>query len=423
MDLLFFVRRELLAARIDPAWTDEVIEEAWQKSLSEAATRALTLNGITNRVPFVIGDDWRIDQQTSDLFLLLSGQVLGRTSMESYARHVFRFLQTMKLEGGSIASVTKRKMADYKRTRIAQGISPRSWNTEASVLKSFFAVVAEFSEVRSDNPCDQINWTIGGASVAEDDPDFITLADFQRFRDEGLGAGTYGMRNVAFGNVLLTSAMRLNEGNSFLKTELWEPEKVNTFAGRSIPYLVSKDVSKGSKSRTVRITKSAYESMRAYDQTLRPGLVAKGRANGLYDADPASFWLNQSGAPIGKIGWGDIFRRASKQTGIKASPKTLRHTCAVYLLSRFLKIMLKKAFDLEALREEAHDLRSRKQTNIYGSIFGDPLRKVQKYLGHAHYETTFIYLDVLGSHHAVNDEALAVFDEVISAEEAYDVIF
>jgi hypothetical protein len=45
---------------------------------------------------------------------------------------------------------------------------------------------------------------------------------------------------------------------------------------------------------------------------------------------------------------------------------------------------------------------------------------VQKYLGHKSYETTFVYLDVLGSHKGLNDEDLAVFDKVIGAEESYD---
>ena len=419
MDHLFYVERGLLGAELDPLVCGEPLERAWHGNLRESAQNALTVAGVTNRVPFVIRSDGSLDEATSDLLLLLAGTVPGRTSMESYGRHVFRLLQAMRQQGASIETITSRQLSDYKRRRNADGLKPRSWNTEASVLKSFFDVVI-LAKVRRDNPCDHKGWFNSGASVAPEEPDFITLAQFEQFRNEGLAVGQYGLRNVAFANMLLTSGMRLNEGNSFSRIELLEPEQVNRIKGASIKYPVAASSAKGSKPRTVRITKSAYQDMRVYNQTLRDNMIETAIAEGVYETPPEDFWLNQSGEPMGRAGWDYVFRAASERSGIKATPKTLRHTCAVYLLSRFLKIMLRAAIDAT---EEARSMRGRSTGQIFNSIFGDPLRKVQKYLGHAYYETTFIYLDILGSHDQVNDEALAVFDQVISAEEAFDVAF
>lgn len=420
MDLLFYVRRNKLESALNTLGCPEPLEQAWHTSLRESAQRALTVLGVTDRVPFVIRPDGEIDEATSNLLLLFSGEIPGRTTMESYGRHVFRLLQTIRQEGATIGSVTRKQMSDYKRRRNAEGIKPASWNAEASALKSFFDVVVDLAELREDNPCEQRNWSHVGASVAANEPDFITLAQFEQFRDQGLAFGPYALRNVAFSNMLLTSAMRLNEGNSFLKDELLTPEAVNRAKGRSIKYKVPPSSAKGSKERWVRISKSAYQSMRVYDESLRDNMVEKGLANGIYPEEPECFWLNQHNLPIGLAGWEHVFREASDRSGIKATPKTLRHTSAVYLLSRFLQFMLSAAADAT---EEAKAMQGRTPSQIYQSIFGDPLRKVQLYLGHARYETTFIYLDILGSHDQINDDALAVFDQVISAEEAFDVTF
>ena len=149
-------------------------------------------------------------------------------------------------------------------------------------------------------------------------------------------------------------------------------------------------------------------------------MIESAIAEGLYKEPPSKFWLNQHKLPMGRMGWIDTFNRASVRSGIKATPKTLRHTCAVYLLSRLLKAMLSS---IDEARAEAEKIKGHSPTQIFNSIFGDPLRRVQKYLGHKDYDTTFIYLDILGSHDQITDDALAVFDQVISAEEAFDVEF
>lgn len=421
MDLVF-TRRELLDERLDNEVLGAPYESLWREQFSSLSKRALVTAGVDDRVPFVLLADGLVDLNLATLFRTFAGQTAGRTTMHSYAQHAIRLVRHLTELGTSVAKVSPAQLAAYRRLRNASGIEPLSWNSEAAALKSFFDA-AVLLELRPDNPCNfpTLIWYHKGPQVEPDAPDFITLQQFQQFRDVGLGFGRFGLRNVAFANLLLTSGMRLDEGNDYLTDWLPDVEAIENAPGQSLPHKIRAEAAKGHRSRTVRVSKAAFDSMRMYDTLLRDEQVATALAKGKYDAAPGKFWLNQEGFPMGKIGWGDVFRRASERSGIKASPKTLRHTCAVYLLSRLLKNSL---VSVSEAREEAQKMRGSTPSKIYESVFGDPLRKVQKYLGHKHYETTFTYLDVLGSHQGIDDEALAVFDRVIGTEEGYlDVAF
>lgn len=421
MDLIF-TRKELLDARLDVEILGAPYEALWHERLSSLSKRALITAGVNDRVPFVLAADGSVDVDLADLFRTFSGQTSGRTTMFSYAQHAIRLVRYLTELGSSVANVGPAQLATYRRMRNASGIEPISWNSEAAALKSLFDA-AVLLGLRRDNPCNfpTLIWYNKGAQAEAKEPDFITLAQFQRFRDEGLAFGRYGLRNVAFSNLLLTSGMRLDEGNEYLSEWLPDARVLERAPGQSLKHIITAEAAKGHRSRSVRVSKAAYDSMRMYGNLLRKDQVATAITKCKYDVAPEKFWLNQEGLPMGEIGWGDVFRRASKRTGIKATPKTLRHTCAVYLLSRLLRNSLMTASEAH---DEAQKMRGSSPSDIYKSIFGDPLRKVQKYLGHKSYETTFIYLDILGSHQGIDDDELAVFDKVIGTEEDYsDVAF
>lgn len=421
MDLIF-TRKELLDVDLDPSILGPGCEEAWCNSLRVIAKRALVTAGATDRVPFILCNDGTIDTKLAELFRTFTGQTYGRTTMASYGPHAMRLVRYLAERGLELSSVRPADLAAYRRLRNASGIEAVSWNSEAAALKSFFDA-AVLLDIRPDNPCTfpTLVWYNKGGAVDRKAPDFITLADFQRFRDEGLANGRYGLRNAAFANLLLTSGMRLDEGNEYRIEWLPSLTAVRASPGESIKHTITPDAAKGHKGRAVRISKAAYDSMRIYAAVLREEQLSKAIARDKYSEDPGAFWLNQEGLPMGEIGWGDVFRRATERTGIRATPKTLRHTCAVYLLSRLLTNILSSVAEAQF---EAKKIRGSSASYIYSSIFGDPLRKVQKYLGHKHYETTFIYLDILGSHQGIDDEILAVFDHYIGTEEDYaDVAF
>jgi integrase/recombinase XerD len=262
---LVFTRRDLLNDDLDGSVLGVEFERIWREQHRAIAKRALVTAGVDDRVPFVLQSDGAIDRELSELFRIYAGQTSGRTTMASYGHHAIRFVRWIAGRGLTIASVTPAHLADYRRLRNGSGIESGSWNSEAAAIKSLFDA-ASITKVRSDNPCKfpTLVWYNGGARIEPKAPDFVTLSQFERFRDEGLGVGCYGLRNVAFANLLLTSGMRLDEANEY-RIE-WFPtlDVVRNAAGRSIPHQITAEAAKGHRPRKVRISKAALDSMRMY---------------------------------------------------------------------------------------------------------------------------------------------------------------
>lgn len=416
MDFVF-TNKALLDVDLDDGVLGAEFEKAWKEGLRQISRRALVTVGVEDRVPFVLAEGGTLDLELSELFRTFAGQVGGRTTMASYTHHAATLMRYLQQEGLDLNTVEAGHLATYRKIRNSSGIEPISWNSEAAAIKSLFDA-AIILRRRKDNPCTfpSFVWYNRNPGAANKTPDFISLAQFEKFRDEGLAFGPYGLRNVAFANLLLTGGLRLDEGNEYRADWLPDSSTIRNAGGRSLEHQVTAEAGKGHRARKVRISKVGLLSMRMYADILRDEQIAKAIAKGRYTEPPTALWLNQGGMPMGEIGWGDAFRRASERTGIKATPKTIRHMCAVYLLSRLLKISLSS---VENVQTEAGRLAGSSATDIYKSIFGDPLRKVQKYLGHARYETTFIYLDILGSHQGIDDAELAVFDQAYGMEEDY----
>jgi site-specific recombinase XerD len=346
---LVFTRFELLDLDLPEHVLGKRFDDAWRSTFRATARRALVTAGVDDRVPFILANDGTIDTYLTGVLRTFSGQTSGRTTMSSYGRHAVRLIRFLSEQGLDFESVKSTDLARYKRVRMGSGIEPISWNSEASALKSLFdAVILE--GYRTDNPCSSpaLAGYNRGAQSSREDPDLITLKQFERFRDVGLAFGRYGLRNVAFANFLLTTAARLTEGNEYRIAQLPTRQAVRDTPSRSISYDVSPNAAKGYKGRQVRISKTAVDSMRLYSDLLREDQVARAIESGKYVEDPGHFWLNQEGLPIGTIGWGDVFRRAEARSGVKATPKTLRHTSAVYLLSSLIRRTLSAS---EASRE------------------------------------------------------------------------
>ena len=118
---------------------------------------------------------------------------------------------------------------------------------------------------------------------------------------------------------------------------------------------------------------------------------------------------------MGIGGWEKVFENASERSGVKVTPHTLRHTFAVYMLCA----LLRRHHDSMKIKDDVRRLTEGGRGDVYATIFGDPLRALQRLLGHKHYETTFIYLDILSADDFVIDEALRIFEDTLGSEEDY----
>lgn len=412
---LKFSEPDLFDVRLPDTVMPPELEAFWHQTAAPLARKLYARTGVTARTPFMLEDAFALHDLGSAILRTMATQKGGRTTMATYGPHAFRFLADVFGHGGRIEDVTPNHLLQYKARRKSpvdgRTIKPRSWNSEAAALKAMFDAVVLLG-IRPDNPCNHPNlgWLDGGASVEPDEPKFITLAQFRRFRDHGLMVRTRSpLRNAAYAETLLTSGMRLYESNRFPRTAM--PDQPQANAGRAFTYGVPAPDGKGHRARDVPIGVSAYRRMRDYDRLERDPRLERWGLEG-----STAMWLNQSGEQMGEFGWEAVFRRASELSGVEASPHTLRHTFAVYMLAGLLRIAMASA---GRVRDEVRRATEGGRTDVYAAIFGDPLRKLQRLLGHKHYETTFIYLEVLGADDRVIDEALSIFDTAFGSEEDY----
>jgi len=419
---LVFTRTGLLDEDLEPEILGPVTERLWQEKLREPAKLSLERLGITDRDSFILDAAGNYDERLSSALLMLGSIVPGRTTMEGYARAAARFLVWLRDVGVDLDGLDLKTLATYHRYRRRRlRVSPRSWNAEAAAIKTFLKAAVMAGAIRS-NPLaqDATGW-FEKAGTAGEEPKFLTMRQFLRFRDRGLAVGRYALRNVGFSNMMLSSGMRLDEGNDYQKEWLPSRAELGKATTNTLRHRVRASSAKGGKSRFVRVSTKAFETMGQYDRLLRSDIVARAIERGRISADPPQFWLNQNGTTMEENGWEFVFRVASERSGIKATPKTLRHTFAVHVLGRMIGIAIGSLTRVqkEALKTQ-QQVKASGSAAVYDSFFGDPLRRLQKLMGHAQYTSTFVYIDLLASIDGFEDESLAVFERFIDAEETYN---
>ena len=94
----------------------------------------------------------------------------------------------------------------------------------------------------------------------------------------------------------------------------------------------------------------------------------------------------------------------------------LRHTFAVHMLAQLIRAQIGALFERPP---EETDQRA----DAYRRLAGDPLRTLQKLLGHASITSTYIYLDNVLEAQALIDDALDRYAGALvpSIEEVHDV--
>ncbi|MDX3516150.1 site-specific integrase [Streptomyces caniscabiei] len=296
----------------------------------------------------------------------------------------------------------------------------------------------------------------GGTAVK-----FLSLERYRIFRDVGLrglisdgsdrpGRGVRcGARNASFSDLLVTTGVRLEEGGSLLEPELARlrplPEE------RSARLDLAALTTKGDSGRSVWVPARVLRRARDYAEVERALTLARAAARGgwperrwievsepgplggrvraatgqwisvrwadlspdermrLVEVDeggtrlgPLVLWLSERGTPMTLNSWDYAFSRASERTAkarmpVKASPHTCRHTFAVHMLTQLVRAQI------AVMRSGSADLRM----GVYERVMGDPLRILQRLLGHRHISSTYIYLDSLAEAQELIGEAVA----------------
>jgi len=111
--------------------------------------------------------------------------------------------------------------------------------------------------------------------------------------------------------------------------------------------------------------------------------------------------------------WEAIFLRASarcRDMGLRdmhVTPHMLRHSFAVHMLSLLLREQIGWVTG-----EAAHPFGA-----AWRRVIGDPLLKLQRLMGHARIESTYIYLDHLAEAQEIVDAGVDAFDLGLASKE------
>ncbi len=294
------------------------------------------------------------------------------------------------------------------------------------------------------------------------DTKFLTMDAYLFFRDVGLrgrlpnGAedstfcGRNGERNATFAELLVTTGLRLTEANSLVLPELPEIREPEP---KSVPFALTSSTAKGQKSRKIFVPTRIVRQIISYEEIERANAVVRGHQAGVYERwphplrivkasrrtwtmqvgdvltpvpvsrltpqvrssalfcrvdgtieAPMSLWLTEQGTPMTSDAWEAIFAQASVRCcrlgyDLYVTPHMLRHTFAVHMLAQLIRAQIGALFERPPDDPSVH-------ADAYRRLAGDPLRTLQKLLGHATITSTYIYLDNVLEAQALIDDAL-----------------
>jgi len=334
-------------------------------------------------------------------------------------------------------------------------LSLRSWNRAVTALKTFYLWAREDGHVAEVPFRRKTVWTLpvggggrrpvevlAGTVKAGQSPRrirFLTRDQYVAFRTVGLlgrlpdgsedpsWKGRNGARDAAFADLLVHSGARVAEAASLLVPELPAP------SGDTVTLRLAAPTTKGSKGREVVLATGVLRSINDYVALERANLVQRTAAKPLpddvllvrrpadgvtrkvevrhdgvwskaslsnlpppmrsrlveVDADggrmgPLGVWLNERGTVMAADAWRGVFERASARCrrhglDLDVTPHVLRHTFAVHMLHHLVQA--------EGIVHPKTEERS------FRSMVVNPVRTLQRLLGHAHIMTTYTYLE------------------------------
>jgi integrase/recombinase XerC len=187
--------------------------------------------------------------------------------------------------------------------------------------------------------------------------------------------------------------LRISEALNLSEKQIPNPDDKIYAERKSIKIRV---IGKGGKSRMVTVSKQVVRAMLFYIEEDRATSISQGSigADSKVKSQKRVF-LTEKGNPLQARSVQDLFMTISKETGLKLTPHGCRHTFAVYQLEAMIKRMSK---NLKEIKDTGFD--------AYRQMLSDPLRELQRLLGHSHITSTYVYLDFLDESEALVDESL-----------------
>ena len=277
---------------------------------------------------------------------LLNLKQYSKDTIISY-RHVLKGFSLFYRESGleSIDEIRYPLIRGYIVTLHDQKLNHNSIRHHISVLRSFFNYLMD-NDVAKQNPFALVNQP----KTQKRMPEFLYLDEFEMLVDSIDTSDLLGQRNRMLLELLYATGIRVGEAIKIKLVDMDYYQDLIRVTG------------KGNKMREVPFNPICEEYMKAYQEEVRPELLAKSKESHPY------FLVNQYGRPMTERGVYDIIKRVGQKSGLnkKIHPHMFRHTFATHLLDQ--------GADLRIVQEMmGHaDIAS---TQIYTHVTMDQLKK------------------------------------------------
>lgn len=253
--------------------------------LCAAAIAAAHRCGLSDGIPFILGDDGAYDPDLNRFFRACPTMgVRSPNSLRAYGRDLvvwMRFLSERR-QRERIWQADREDIAAYhaarRRSSPPYRISASSWNRAVAALEKLYGWAVEEGLMATSPFGATVNWRpvrngrfAATRTVRAREPGarrgdirFVSLEHFLAFRDVGLRGRRldghedpawncrHGERNALFAELLVTTGLRLEEAASLLAIELPAVD-CSASAPKSVPFRLPASIAKGGRAREIRV--------------------------------------------------------------------------------------------------------------------------------------------------------------------------
>lgn len=372
--------------------------------------------GIVDGLPFTLSEDFK-DDAVINRFLwdLPSGSRRSKNTWKAYSQSLSMFFRFLEGLGVAWQDVKMEDLSLYHRFRRyvdednIKPVSSSTWNSDLIAITQFYQWAQDDDIIErlpyriksSKNLYGRMVETTNFTERAKKkDIKYISPIDFKNQVAPSLLASRNGLRDESLGLFIISTGVRVSEAIDLKLKQLPNPND-SRFSGKKTCTI--KIVGKGQKRRTIRVPKHVLRIIWRYINEDREDIIHKVFGEGRKKR-PDKVWLTESGNVPSIRTVEKVFERAGERCDLKLHPHMFRHTFAIFQLSAMIK---------QSLADENGDLKPVNKINSYQRIYQDPLRQLQKLMGHESMSTTFVYLDYLDEIEELLDEALASWTDAL----------
>ena len=270
---------------------------------------------------------------------------LRPASCEAYAGDLAQFAEHLENRDGLLATAAQADVGAFMHGLRSHGVESRSIARKLSCLRGFYRWmlldkrIAHDPTVNTESPA---SWKVLPKSLAEGE--VAEMLERAGAAARAADADGLALRDHSILELLYAGGLRVGEICALGVEDLHLDQARAQVRG------------KGDKERIVPLGEHAVRALERYLTLGRPGLVRGLKVE-------RSLFLSVRGRPLTRNWVWEMVRGAGKLGGVKASPHTLRHSCATHMVEH-----------------------------------GADLRSVQTLLGHADIATTQVYTHVALGH-------------------------